>query len=94
MPSATSSRTVDQTTWRLRGSRPVVGSSSTSSCGCLDQAGGQVDAAPLAAGELLDEPVRELGSVKALEQLIGDARGLAAAAAAQAGHQLQVLPAR
>ena len=32
-PSSTSSRIVDQTTCRLRGSRPVVGSSSTSTCG-------------------------------------------------------------
>src|SRR5450755_2588687 len=35
MPSATRSRTVDQTTCRLRGSRPVVGSSSTSRRGWM-----------------------------------------------------------
>ena len=32
-PSPTSWRIVDHTTWRLRGSSPVVGSSSTSTCG-------------------------------------------------------------
>ena len=45
----------------------------------LDQAGGEVDAAPLAAGELLDQPARELGGIEALESA---RRALAAAACA------------
>ena len=57
----------------------------------VDQARGEIDAAALAAGEVLHEPVAELLDVEALDQLLGDTSSGAAAVAAQARHQHQVL---
>ena len=57
----------------------------------VDQARGEVDAAALAAGQVLDEPVAELVDREPLDQLVGDGGRLAAAAPAQPRHQHEVL---
>ena len=54
---------------RLRGSRPVVGSSRKSTCGRDDQAHREVEPAPHAAAVGGDAAVGGLGEVEALEQL-------------------------
>ena len=59
--SATSARTISHTWLRLRGSRPVVGSSRKSSSGVHDDAGGDVEPPAHAAGVGLDLPVAGLG---------------------------------
>ncbi len=62
--------------------------------GSVDQAGREVDAATLAAGEVLDQPVAELADVEALDQLVGDLARGTRAPPAQARHQDDVLARR
>jgi len=57
-----------------------------------DQAGGQVDPAPLAARHRLDQLVAELADVEAVNEGVDLAAGRRLAIAAQPRHQQQVLP--
>ena len=82
---------VDHTTCLLRGSSPVVGSSRTSSCGWVDDARRQVDAASLPAGDGLHELVAELADVESVDQPVGHPHGLAPAEASQPRDQDEVL---
>ena len=75
VPSRTSSRITSHSASRLRGSRPVVGSSRNSTCGSADQAGAQVEPAPHAAGVGLDRAVGGVGEVEPLEQLLARVAG-------------------
>ena len=50
----------------------------------VDEAGGQVDAAPLAAGEVLDQAVAEAADVEAVDELVGE-RAARPAGCARAG---------
>ena len=64
-------RTASHTSLRPRGSSPVVGSSRKSTGGAEDQAGGEVEAAPHAAGVLLDRLAAGVGEPEPLQQLVG-----------------------
>ena len=55
VPSRTRSRSMSQRSLRLRGSRPVVGSSRNSTCGRGDEARGEVEPAAHAAREGLHQ---------------------------------------
>ncbi len=50
----------------------------------VDEAGGQVDPAPLAAGEVLDQAVAEAADIEAVDELVGERAAGAPAAPAQA----------
>ena len=80
VPSATSARTMSHTWLRLRGSRPVVGSSRNSRSGVYDDAGGDVEAAAHAAGVVLHLPVGGVGQAERVEQLARPASRAAARA--------------
>ena len=60
---------------RLRGSRPVVGSSSSSSLRRADEAGAEVEPAPHAAGVGAHEAVAGVGEAELLEHDVGGAVG-------------------
>ena len=60
---------------RLRGSRPVVGSSRKSTTGRADEAGGEVEPAAHAAGVGRHPPPAGVDEVEAVQQLGGPARG-------------------
>ena len=70
VPSRTSSRNMSQSSFRLRGSRPVVGSSRNSTAGD-HEARREVEPAAHAAREGLHELGRRVGEVELLEQLVG-----------------------
>ena len=59
--------------------------------GLDDEAGGQVDPAALAAGDVLHQLVAELADVEAVDEAVDDRGGGRVAVAAQAGHQHEVL---
>ena len=73
-PSATRPSTAPHMSWRLAGSRPVVGSSRKTTGRVHDQAGGEVEPPAHAAGVGADLAVGGVGDAEALEQLARRAR--------------------
>ena len=78
---------------RLRGSRPVVGSSRNSTGGRDDERGGEVEPPPHAARVGLRGALRGVGEVEALEQLVGARARLGAAEVVELADHLEVLEA-
>ena len=80
--------------WRLRGSRPVVGSSRKMIRGSPTRRHREVEPAAHAAGVGRGRARRRVDQVEAVEQLRGAPAALRAAEVVQVGHQDQVLLAR
>ena len=70
-PSSTSERIVDQTTCRLRGSRPVVGSSSTSTCGVSIRPAARSTRRRSPPDRFLTSRLRNSSIVEPLDQALG-----------------------
>ena len=84
VPSRTRPRMTSHIPSRLRGSRPVVGSSRNSSRGRPMSALAEVEPAAHAAGVRLDDAIGGVDEVELLEQLVRPARGLGRATAGRA----------
>ena len=90
VPSLRSSSTVSQSSWRVRGSRPVVGSSRRSSGGRpVGRRRGRAGGASLLVGG--DGAIRGVGEVETLEHVGGRGLGFGAPKAVQPSDHLEVL---
>ena len=69
LPSERSSRSSSRSSTRARGSRPEAGSSSSSTCGIVDEGVGQAQPLLHAARQGLDVGVALVGQVDQLEQV-------------------------
>ena len=76
--------------WRMRGSRPTVGSSRNSTCGLGDERAGDLEPAALAAAVARDGPVEELGEAERLGELADAAPAAPGSTPPEAGVDVEV----